>query len=180
MIINPWADIVEIRDGKLYWCIGVCRVNDGANHHYRQGVALGKVGNKGYKCIRWKGKKIPVHQVIWEIHNGSIPAGKTIDHIDRNRLNNCIENLRLATKSQQNANTGKKSGPATSRFKGVNAWKKPGRWRLIFKGIYRGLFSSEEDAATVYNFLAYEEYGAYAALNTVPQPWLEEDGKPDL
>lgn len=34
-----------------------------------------------------------IHRLIWEIHNGLIPAGHVIHHIDRDRLNNSIENL---------------------------------------------------------------------------------------
>jgi len=162
MTNNPWHDIVVYIDGELYWKLGVCRVNDGASHQYRQGFSLGKLNNKGYLYLRWKSKEYAFHLVIWEYHNGKTPAGYIVDHIDRSILNNRIENLRLASKTQQNANTRKKTGPATSRFKGVHAWKKPGRFRLIFMGKYFGLFTSEEDAATVYNFLAFEEWGVHA------------------
>lgn len=36
-----------------------------------------------------------VHRVVWEIFNGKIPEGMTVDHIDGNKLNNNIENLQL-------------------------------------------------------------------------------------
>jgi hypothetical protein len=52
-------------------------------------------------------------------------------------------------------------------------WRKPGKWRLFFKGEYVGLFNNEEDAATVYNFLAAESFGEFSYFNSVPQPWLE-------
>lgn len=39
--------------------------------------------------------KFKVHQVVWLWHKGELPIGP-LDHIDRNRMNNRIENLRLA------------------------------------------------------------------------------------
>lgn len=38
------------------------------------------------------------------MHYGAIPEGLTIDHIDRDRSNNRLDNLRLATYSLQNTN----------------------------------------------------------------------------
>lgn len=45
-----------------------------------------------------------LHRQVWIYHNGDIPQGYVIDHIDRNRANNQIENLRLATQSENNKN----------------------------------------------------------------------------
>lgn len=42
---------------------------------------------------------------MWELHNGPIPAGLIVDHKDRDKLNNRIENLRLATRAQNAANS---------------------------------------------------------------------------
>lgn len=45
-----------------------------------------------------------LHRVVWEYHNGEIPKGYTIDHIDRDKDNNQVENLRLASYSENNKN----------------------------------------------------------------------------
>lgn len=50
-----------------------------------------------------------LHRQVWIYHNGKIPKGMTIDHIDRNKNNNQIENLRLATYSQNNLNISKEA-----------------------------------------------------------------------
>ena len=49
-------------------------------------------------------RKVAVHRLVWITFVGPIPNGKTIDHFDRNRSNNELSNLRLATPAQQRAN----------------------------------------------------------------------------
>lgn len=63
-------------------------------------------GNTYYK-VSIKGKFYQAHQVVWFLHGNEIPEGLELDHIDGDRLNNKIENLRLVTKSQNQWNTGK-------------------------------------------------------------------------
>jgi hypothetical protein len=83
-------------DGELYWrkptsrCV---RVNAKAGNVY-----------DNYEFLRFKGKSYPTHKVIFLYFNGYKP--RFIDHIDRNKTNNNIENLRECTKSQNEANTG--------------------------------------------------------------------------
>jgi hypothetical protein len=40
------------------------------------------------------------HRIVWESFNGKIPNGLEIDHIDRNKHNNKLKNLRLVTHSE--------------------------------------------------------------------------------
>jgi hypothetical protein len=53
---------------------------------------------------RYNGKNLGVHQVIMK-YWGHGHTKITVDHIDKDPLNNRIYNLRLATKSEQNSNT---------------------------------------------------------------------------
>lgn len=69
-----------------------------------------------------------IHRVIWTLINGPIPDGKDIDHKDTNKLNNKIDNLRLATKTQNNHNT-PKSIRNKSGYKGISWCKQTGMWR---------------------------------------------------
>ena len=80
---------------------------------------------KGYKLVTIKEKTYLEHRIIYIMKHGEAP--EIIDHIDGNPLNNRIENLRPATKSQnlQNAKLNKKN---TSGVKGVFWAKQSKRW----------------------------------------------------
>jgi hypothetical protein len=95
---------------------------------------------------------------------------ETIDHKDRNFLNNQKFNLRIATYAQNTWNKSKKLN-ASSQYKGVNWNKQCNKWvaRIMFKGksIYLGCFISEESAAKAYNRAALKYFGEFAAINTI-------------
>ena len=87
----------------------------------RDGTVISKFNNKPmklhtlprgyvintYKQINGKPGKFYRHRVIWHYFNGDIPDDKQIDHIDGNKLNNSISNLRCVSPSQnmRNPNT---------------------------------------------------------------------------
>jgi len=61
--------------------------------------------NKGYRCVKINNKTYQHHRLVyflhnndWDIHDSS--TDNSIDHIDRNPLNNNIENLRVVTQQQ--------------------------------------------------------------------------------
>lgn len=70
----------------------------------RYGAALGTPTSKGHLQAEVYGKRLYVHRIIYEMHNGPIPKGLQIDHVDGNPSNNRIENLRLATNAQNSMN----------------------------------------------------------------------------
>lgn len=49
-----------------------------------------------------------LHRQVWIYHNGEIPKGLVIDHIDRDKDNNQIDNLRMVTQSENNKNVSAK------------------------------------------------------------------------
>lgn len=112
---------------------------------------------KSYVKLAYNGRFFQYHNVVWFLNNGPIPTGYTVDHVDGNKLNNKIENLRLASPKQQTYNT--RGYGKTSKFKGVDFNKKAGKWfsRIMINGssIWLGSFDDEILAAK-----AYEEAAA--------------------
>ena len=96
----------------------------------------------------------------------NVPKDKQIDHKDGNGLNNQKENLRIASRSQNQANSKSESGK--SKFKGVCPFGK-NRWRAYivkdWKQNHIGCFNSESEAAKAYDKKAIELYGEYAKTN---------------
>lgn len=60
--------------------------------------------NNGYFRVRVDGVSIDVHRLVARAFLGETPKGMQIDHIDRNKHNNSLENLRFATRQEQNLN----------------------------------------------------------------------------
>lgn len=86
--------------------------------------------------------------------------GKIGDHKDGSPLNNTRSNLRVVTHRQNSINK-KKKGNSFSRFKGVTFHKQAKKWQAECGGKYLGLFSTESEAAKVYNRIANTLYGEY-------------------
>jgi hypothetical protein len=101
--------------------------------------------------------------LIWMYHFGDIPEGYMIDHIDRNPSNNKLDNLRLATPTQNRGNSEYKN--STSIYKGV--YKSGNKWRVMCASVYYGLYHSEVEAAEKYNKEALKKWGEFANLNVI-------------
>lgn len=88
--------------------------------------------NGGYLKFLYKKKRFQVHRAVWIWHNGPIPLGLMIDHIDRARLNNRIQNLRLATASMNALN--RTPGERVWRgAKGLHWHQREQMWRAVVK-----------------------------------------------
>ena len=60
------------------------------------------IDKDGYIIISVKGKQWREHRFVWTQHNGKIPKGMEIDHVNGKRYDNRIENLQMLTKKQNN------------------------------------------------------------------------------
>lgn len=98
------------------------------------------------------------------------PAGVDVDHIDGNRLNNTIGNLRLCERRQNLMNSRKRTA-TTSKFKGVYWLAANRKWRAKInvegKSKHLGCFAAEEDAARAYDQAALIYFGEFARINAI-------------
>lgn len=114
----------------------------------------------GSKDRHWR---VPVHRVIFLMHYKSLPA--QIDHINRIKTDNRIENLRAATQTEQNCNKDKTKAN-TSGYKGVMVVgpnKFEARIQYQRKLYHLGTFSSAESAYAAYCKKASELHGEFSS-----------------
>ena len=116
----------------------------------------------GYLRCTIKKKSFNVHRICWFLHSGKWPDDQ-VDHIDGDRSNNKISNLRSAT-NQQNCFNTKKYSNNRSGFKGVSFHKKSGKWRAQIRYqyvIHLGYFDKVEEASAAYEKKAEELFGDF-------------------
>ncbi len=111
--------------------------------------------SNGYSRISLDSKLYMSHRLIWVYLNDAIPEGLEIDHIDGDKSNNHIENLRLATRTQNRWNRKEKG----YRFK-------DNHWEVtvghLGKYIYVGFFKTEAEAEQAYKAKCKELRGEFA------------------
>jgi hypothetical protein len=124
--------------------------------------------NKIYATVCRCNKTTRLHRVILERMLGrSLENKEECDHIDGDTLNNKRANLRLATHKQNLRNRIKQS--KENKFKGVYFERFTGKWKaqimLDGKNYNLGRYSSEIDAAKVYDLAAITYFGDFALTN---------------
>ena len=130
----------EYKDGELYW-------KENPKYHSKKGQKVGYQTKKGYVKLGLHKVHYYVHRIIYLMHHKVCPA--QIDHIDNNKANNRIENLREAT-TQQNSCNEKLRSTNTSGVKGVYFNKRKQQWHArvshFYKEIHVGYFKTLEEA----------------------------------
>lgn len=114
--------------------------------------------NRGYAQARVNGGTVLMHRFIL----GAKSDNCDIDHINGNRSDNRHENLRLATRTQNNANS-KKRLNTLSKYKGVTRHRN--KWQVYVNGEYIGKYDDEREAAETYDRIAVRIWGEYARTN---------------
>ena len=148
-------DLLRYEDGNLFW------KKDVANN-VKKGFKAGCFDNFGYVLIKINKKLYKAHHIVWIFHYGYKP--KLLDHIDGNRSNNKICNLREATNAQNQFNR-KINANSKSGVRGVTWCKKSKKWKaqcgLNGKYYYFGVFDSVLDAKKVVQEFQQRHFGEF-------------------
>ena len=111
-------------DGKLFWRIS-------PNNRAPVGAEVGTLRSDGYRQVKFRGTRYLTHRLIVLYHHGYLPENQ-IDHINRVRDDNRIENLREVTRSCNMRNSGLQTNN-TSGIKGVCWDKRRKKWYARIK-----------------------------------------------
>ena len=126
------------------------------SNRVRVGDVATCLNSHGYLRIGLFGKRYLAHRLAWFYIHGVWPTHE-IDHINRNRTDNRIANLRESTREENALNVGARL-TNSSGIKGVSWDKVCKRWRvqLRIKGkqTYVGVFKTKEEAAIAYQKVA--------------------------
>ena len=112
----------------------------------KEGRKVGAISDE-YKVICFKNKSYGAHILAYIIYHGddSIPDGCEIDHINGNKADNRIENLRAVTHQENSKNT-KLYRNNTSGHPGVRKDNKAGYWRAFINKKQIGKFRTRKSA----------------------------------
>lgn len=125
-------------DGKLFWKYSPSR-------SAKKGNEAGYNHKDGYRCIQLDGKSYMAHRIVYLMHYGEIPKGMQIDHINHNRSDNRIENLRIVDNKENQYN---KKAAKGCRLRKCGRWE--ARITVDGKQIALGYYSTEEEASSAY------------------------------
>lgn len=171
----------DYRDGYLFW-------KKSYNNSIIIGTRLGcihthiKDGEKRYKG-KIRGRLFLISRLIFLYHKNYLP--ETVDHIDRNSLNDRIENLRGASRIE-NARNKSSAKNSSSQYVGVSFEKCKAKWtckdgeiktymyykwaaNIFINGNHKkiGRFDTQEAAALAYNRMAVMHFKEFANLNII-------------
>lgn len=159
----PRQDLLQslfsLVDGKL-----VRKVSSG---NCKAGSEVGKVRKDGYKRVWVDGAHALVHRLVWKMEKGEEPP-EYIDHINGDKTDNRIENMRPATHGQNIQNQSVRSSN-TSGFIGVSWYEhlKIPAWSASItsdnRGYHIGYLHNLKDALVSYEAAALEKHGEFAA-----------------
>lgn len=162
-LIAYLEDTVYFDGEHLYW-----RIISGR----RKPGPIGNITDKGYIAfsVTYENRRyrLMAHRVIWALHHKKWPL--MVDHIDGNKTNNSLNNLREVNNSQNCRN---KLGNKNSKvkWKGVTYHKRDKTYDAVIgvtgKNTYLGRFLEPMEAALAYNYAAEKMFGEYAKFNQV-------------
>lgn len=86
--------------------------NDGIITRNDRKGGSGSIDHYGYLIIKIKGRQFKAHRIAWLLKYGDFPKSE-LDHINRNKLDNRVENLRESNREEQARNKNYAPNPKT-------------------------------------------------------------------
>jgi hypothetical protein len=149
-------EYLDYKEGKLFW-------KKQSSSNIRIGTEAGTLNERGYIQVKIFNKRYYAHRLVFFMFNDYFP--QEVDHKDGNKSNNKIENLRPATKSQ-NQHNAKININNTSGVKGVSWDKRNKKWKAQIavnkKNYQLGRFDTLEMATQVINEFRKQYHNEYA------------------
>lgn len=120
------------------------------------------IGSCGYKVVHFNGKIVLLHRLIALTFIPNPDDKPFVDHINGDKLDNRVENLRWATREENNRNQ-KKPLKKSGLPRGVQKEGKRFRARIRHNGTNLGLgtYATVEEASAVYEAAAQELFGEF-------------------
>jgi hypothetical protein len=151
----------EADTGVIRWVGGIKGIPAG-------GVAGGAKGGPhgAYSRVTFGGRRIYCHRLAWALHYGEWPKA-SIDHVNGDKGDNRIVNLRLADQAQNGHNRGANSNNKAG-LKGVCFHRGTGKWKaeIMARGKRRhlGLFQTPKEAHAAYSAAAASLHQDFARV----------------
>lgn len=133
-------NIFNYVDGFLYWKIKPAAC-----------VAVGDLagtekGANGYVRVKYKKSIYLAHRIIWIWHGNNLNEGLEIDHINKNKKDNRIENLRQVTRAKNLENKNGKMICYCPSVKSKKKWKAYTKQNSTAQQIHLGYYETKEKA----------------------------------
>ena len=158
---KPLPPIDELRKKFAYRSDGVLIWKRPEGRKIKSGSVAGWIDRNGYLSIQTRNVAYRAHRVIWAILKREDPLDYQIDHINGNKLDNRVENLRKATQRQNTFNR--------KNVKGCSFHIRKNKWdaRIMIDGKIRNLgsFDTQEQAREAYLRAKEKLHGEFMPFN---------------
>lgn len=156
---------LRYEDGKVFW-------EEDRGTRVTRGDRAGTLNNQGYRQIQLNYRLYSEHRVIWLLVHGVWPDNQ-LDHINGDRSDNRIENLRDVTRRDNLRAFRKPTKGSSSKYRGVNWDKQKNQWRTQItinrKTKTIGRFKCEVEAAKAWDKAAIAHGYEAQSLNFKPK-----------
>lgn len=165
--LQPEAAIAVVLDRYIYNPNIGALLYRNSGHGRKRRQKAGRVDIGGYLRVKIGGYgDYPVHRIIWLLENAGWPDG-VIDHINGDRKNNRIGNLRSCSQMDNAANQPIPKNN-TSGMKGVRKCPSSNRWIARIqrggKSVSIGAFDTKRDAFVAYRSMCHVLFGEFSPV----------------